>query len=172
MAAFLSQLYVSSIYPSLASVGFLLSTCLVVVLVLFRTWNFPYVAKVLASSANYMICDDHEFVDDLGEAKTERASPAVVVDAVVVVVRCISPNDLNPSQTLCCRRVLSAVTSAPYIPLATTQWCLRQEPTNRGHTHMAHGGYAAARKLPVHYGDAGVRTQGGSSAQSLQSWEQ
>ncbi|CAN0512328.1 unnamed protein product, partial [Ectocarpus sp. 12 AP-2014] len=31
------------------------------------TWNFPFVAKVLASTANYMICDDHEFVDDLGD---------------------------------------------------------------------------------------------------------
>ncbi|CAN0049106.1 unnamed protein product, partial [Ectocarpus fasciculatus] len=27
----------------------------------------PFVAKVLASTANYMICDDHEFVDDLGD---------------------------------------------------------------------------------------------------------
>eukprot|EP00903_Cladosiphon_okamuranus_P015421 g14244.t1 len=32
-----------------------------------KTWNFPYVATVLASTANYMICDDHEFVDDLGD---------------------------------------------------------------------------------------------------------
>lgn len=31
------------------------------------TWNMPHVAKVLASAANYMICDDHEFTDDLGE---------------------------------------------------------------------------------------------------------
>ena len=27
----------------------------------------PAVVKVLASAANYMICDDHEFVDDLGK---------------------------------------------------------------------------------------------------------
>lgn len=27
----------------------------------------PAVATVLASAANYMICDDHEFVDNLGE---------------------------------------------------------------------------------------------------------
>lgn len=27
----------------------------------------PAVVTVLASAANYMICDDHEFVDDLGE---------------------------------------------------------------------------------------------------------
>lgn len=32
-----------------------------------RTWNIPHVAKVLASTANYMICDDHEFTDDLGK---------------------------------------------------------------------------------------------------------
>lgn len=31
------------------------------------TWNMPKVATVLASAANYMICDDHEFVDNLGE---------------------------------------------------------------------------------------------------------
>lgn len=31
------------------------------------TWNFPPLAQVLASTANYMICDDHEVVDDLGE---------------------------------------------------------------------------------------------------------
>ncbi|CAN0064472.1 unnamed protein product [Scytosiphon promiscuus] len=39
-----------------------------------KTWNFPYVAKVLASSANYMICDDHEFVDDLGD-EPEHSDP-------------------------------------------------------------------------------------------------
>lgn len=32
-----------------------------------RTWNYPELAQVLASCANYMICDDHEIVDDLGE---------------------------------------------------------------------------------------------------------
>lgn len=32
-----------------------------------RTWNYPPLAQVLASAANYMICDDHEVVDDLGE---------------------------------------------------------------------------------------------------------
>lgn len=37
-----------------------------------RTWNMPFVAKVLASTANYMICDDHEFVDDLGESRTRH----------------------------------------------------------------------------------------------------
>ncbi|CBN74005.1 conserved unknown protein [Ectocarpus siliculosus] len=31
------------------------------------TWNMPAVATVLASAANYMICDDHEFVDNLGD---------------------------------------------------------------------------------------------------------
>lgn len=36
----------------------------------------PYTAKVLASAANYMICDDHEFTDDLGE----KASLASVRD--------------------------------------------------------------------------------------------
>lgn len=30
----------------------------------------PVVAKVLASAANYMICDDHEVVDDLGKASS------------------------------------------------------------------------------------------------------
>eukprot|EP00904_Undaria_pinnatifida_P002908 jgi/Undpi1/12618/HiC_scaffold_6.g02287.m1 len=29
------------------------------------TWNIPAVVTVLASAANYMICDDHEFVDNL-----------------------------------------------------------------------------------------------------------
>lgn len=37
---------------------------------LHRTWNIPAVATVLASAANYMICDDHEFVDNLGETST------------------------------------------------------------------------------------------------------
>ena len=31
------------------------------------------VVTVLASAANYMICDDHEFVDDLGEELGEPA---------------------------------------------------------------------------------------------------
>lgn len=30
----------------------------------------PAVATVLASAANYMICDDHEFVDNLGELES------------------------------------------------------------------------------------------------------
>ncbi|CAN0164111.1 unnamed protein product, partial [Discosporangium mesarthrocarpum] len=32
-----------------------------------RTWNQPDVASVLASAANYMVIDDHEVVDDLGD---------------------------------------------------------------------------------------------------------
>lgn len=40
--------------------------------VLSRTWNMPDVARVLASTANYMICDDHEFTDDLGEERVQR----------------------------------------------------------------------------------------------------
>lgn len=36
------------------------------------TWNMPAVATVLASSANYMICDDHEFVDNLGKCVSFR----------------------------------------------------------------------------------------------------
>lgn len=35
----------------------------------------PDVAKVLASTANYMICDDHEFTDDLGEAGEDWKGP-------------------------------------------------------------------------------------------------
>eukprot|EP00904_Undaria_pinnatifida_P006858 jgi/Undpi1/3301/HiC_scaffold_15.g06675.m1 len=38
------------------------------------TWNIPHVAKVLASTANYMICDDHEFTDDLGD-EPEHSDP-------------------------------------------------------------------------------------------------
>lgn len=45
----------------MCAISFLLSV------VAIRTWNMPMVATVLASAANYMICDDHEFTDDLGE---------------------------------------------------------------------------------------------------------
>lgn len=38
-----------------------------------RTWNSPMVAKVLANTANYMICDDHEVVDDFGERENVRS---------------------------------------------------------------------------------------------------
>lgn len=38
----------------------------------------PHVAKVLASAANYMICDDHEFTDDLGEGGGWRGSEGAV----------------------------------------------------------------------------------------------
>ncbi|CAM9357442.1 unnamed protein product, partial [Hapterophycus canaliculatus] len=40
-----------------------------------RTWNMPHVAVVLASAANYMICDDHEFTDDLGD-EPEHSNPS------------------------------------------------------------------------------------------------
>lgn len=33
----------------------------------------PHVTMVLASTANYMICDDHEFTDDLGRRPTSEA---------------------------------------------------------------------------------------------------
>ncbi|CAM9695429.1 unnamed protein product [Pylaiella littoralis] len=39
------------------------------------TWNMPDVATVLASTANYMICDDHEFTDDLGD-EPEHSNPS------------------------------------------------------------------------------------------------
>lgn len=32
----------------------------------------PHVTTVLASTANYMICDDHEFTDDLGKRERRR----------------------------------------------------------------------------------------------------
>eukprot|EP00903_Cladosiphon_okamuranus_P019239 g17692.t1 len=41
------------------------------------TWNMPHVAAVLASTANYMICDDHEFTDDLGD-EPEHSNPSTV----------------------------------------------------------------------------------------------
>ncbi|CAN0045981.1 unnamed protein product, partial [Laminaria digitata] len=41
------------------------------------TWNIPAVATVLASAANYMICDDHEFVDNLGD-EPEHSNPETV----------------------------------------------------------------------------------------------
>lgn len=37
----------------------------------------PHVAKVLASVANYMICDDHEFTDDLGD-EPEHSNPSSI----------------------------------------------------------------------------------------------
>lgn len=37
----------------------------------------PHVAKVLASAANYMICDDHEFTDDLGD-EPEHSNPSSI----------------------------------------------------------------------------------------------
>lgn len=37
----------------------------------------PHVAKVLASAANYMICDDHEFTDDLGD-EPEHSNPSTI----------------------------------------------------------------------------------------------
>ncbi|CAN0069108.1 unnamed protein product [Ectocarpus sp. 4 AP-2014] len=54
------------------------------------TWNFPFVAKVLASTANYMICDDHEFVDDLGDEPehSNRTTPEFYVARVGYQVYC------------------------------------------------------------------------------------
>ncbi|CAM9546491.1 unnamed protein product [Ascophyllum nodosum] len=43
-----------------------------------KTWNFPSVAAVLASAANYMICDDHEVVDDLAGDEPEHCDPTSV----------------------------------------------------------------------------------------------
>ncbi|CAM9753697.1 unnamed protein product [Scytosiphon promiscuus] len=40
-----------------------------------QTWNMPHVTTVLASTANYMICDDHEFTDDLGD-EPEHSNPS------------------------------------------------------------------------------------------------
>ncbi|CAM9546634.1 unnamed protein product [Ascophyllum nodosum] len=40
-----------------------------------KTWNIPAVAAVLASAANYMISDDHEIVDDLGD-EPEHLDPS------------------------------------------------------------------------------------------------
>ncbi|CAM9155057.1 unnamed protein product, partial [Hapterophycus canaliculatus] len=42
------------------------------------TWNIPAVATVLASAANYMICDDHEFVDNLAGDNPEHSDQSSV----------------------------------------------------------------------------------------------
>ncbi|CBJ29947.1 conserved unknown protein [Ectocarpus siliculosus] len=41
------------------------------------TWNMPFTAICLASAANYMICDDHEFTDDLGD-EPEHHNPSTL----------------------------------------------------------------------------------------------
>eukprot|EP00903_Cladosiphon_okamuranus_P015430 g14252.t1 len=54
------------------------------------TWNIPAVATVLASSANYMICDDHEFVDNLGDnpEHSDRSSIEFYVATIGYQVYC------------------------------------------------------------------------------------